>query len=133
MFISFLYLCVILIYIIVCTVHRSWGSSVSIVSDYGLHDWEIGVRSLADTKDFSSRLRVQTGSEAHLASYPMGTGGVLFPGVKRGRGVTLTTHPHVAPRSRIGSYIYSPLWHLHVNRERPTLFVLCYYIKYVGT
>jgi hypothetical protein len=27
--------------------------------------------------------------------------GVLFPGVKRGRGVTLTTHPHLVPRSRM--------------------------------
>jgi hypothetical protein len=25
--------------------------------------------------------------------------GVLFPGVKRGRGVMLTTHPHIVPRS----------------------------------
>jgi hypothetical protein len=25
--------------------------------------------------------------------------GVLSPGVKRGRGVTLTTHPHLVPRS----------------------------------
>jgi hypothetical protein len=33
-------------------------------------------------KYFSSSLFVQTGSEAHPASYPMGTG-VLFPGVKR--------------------------------------------------
>jgi hypothetical protein len=35
--------------------------------------------------------------------------GVLSPGVKRGRGVTLTTHPHLVPRSRMsGSYISSP-------------------------
>jgi hypothetical protein len=31
------------------------------------------------------------------ASYPMGNGG-LFPGVKRGRGVTLTTHTHLVLR-----------------------------------
>jgi hypothetical protein len=31
------------------------------------------------------------------------------PGVKRGRGVTLTTHPHLVPRSWISrSYIFSP-------------------------
>jgi hypothetical protein len=41
-----------------------------------------------------SNLCVQTGSEAHPASYPVGTG-VPSPGVKRGRGVTLTTHPHL--------------------------------------
>jgi hypothetical protein len=39
---------------------------------------------------------VQTGPVAHPASYTMGTGS--FPGVKRaGRGVALTTHPHLAP------------------------------------
>jgi hypothetical protein len=32
--------------------------------------------------------------------------GVLSPGVKRGRGVTLTTHPHLLPRSRM-SRIYT--------------------------
>jgi hypothetical protein len=32
-------------------------------------------------------------AEAHTASYSMGTGGP-FPGVKRGRSVTLTTHNH---------------------------------------
>jgi len=37
----------------------------------------------------------------------MGTGGP-FPGAKRGRGVTLTTHPHLVPRSRM-SRSYTPL------------------------
>jgi hypothetical protein len=32
-----------------------------------------------------------------------------FPGPKRSRGVTLTTHPHLVPRSRISmSYTCSP-------------------------
>jgi hypothetical protein len=35
---------------------------------------------------------VQTGSGAHPASCIMGTG-VISPGLKRGRGVTLTSHP----------------------------------------
>jgi hypothetical protein len=72
--------------------------SGSIVSDYGLDDRAIGVRSPAGTKDFSSSLCVQTGSGAHLASCTMGTGGP-FPGVKRGRGVMLTTQPYLVPRS----------------------------------
>jgi hypothetical protein len=67
-------------------------SSGSIVSDYGLDDRAIGVRSPAGAEDFSSSLCVQTGSEAHPASCTMGTG-VLSPGLKRGRGVMLTTHP----------------------------------------
>jgi hypothetical protein len=51
------------------------------VSDYGLDDWAIGVRFPAGAEDFSSNLCVQTGSGAHPASCPMGTG-VLSPGVK---------------------------------------------------
>jgi hypothetical protein len=36
-------------------------------------------------------------------------GGVLSTVLKRGRGVTLTTHPHVVPRSRMSrSYTFSP-------------------------
>jgi hypothetical protein len=35
--------------------------------------------------------------------------GVLSPGLKRGRGVTLTTHPHLVPRSKMRrSYTSSP-------------------------
>jgi hypothetical protein len=50
---------------------------------------------------------VQTSSGAHPASYKMGTGGP-FPRAKRGRGVTLTTHPHLVSRSRMSrSYISS--------------------------
>jgi hypothetical protein len=68
----------------------------------------IEVRSPAEAKDSSCSLCVQTGSEAHPASCTMGTGGPS-PGLKRGRGVTLTTHPHLVPRSRMSrSYISSP-------------------------
>jgi hypothetical protein len=78
----------------------SRDSSVSIVSDYGLDDRAIGVRFPAGAKDFSSNFCDQTGSEAHPASSTMGTG-FFFPGPKRGWGVTLTTHPHLVPRSRM--------------------------------
>jgi hypothetical protein len=50
------------------------------VSYYGLDDRVIEVRSPTGA-DFSSSLCVQTGSEAHPASYPMGTRG-SFPGGK---------------------------------------------------
>jgi hypothetical protein len=56
-------------------------SSDSIVSDYGLDDRAIGVRSPAVAKDFSFSLCVQIGSGAHPASCTMGTGGP-FPGGK---------------------------------------------------
>jgi hypothetical protein len=48
------------------------------VSDYGLDDRG---SIPAGAKDFSFILCVQTGSEAHSASCPMGTGGP-FPGGK---------------------------------------------------
>jgi hypothetical protein len=72
----------------------SRGSSGSIVSDYGLDDRVIEVRSPTGAEDFSSSLCVQTGSEAHPASYPMGIRGP-FPGSKARPGVTLTTHPQL--------------------------------------
>jgi hypothetical protein len=54
--------------------HGSRGSSLSIVSDYGLDDQEIGVRSPAEAGGFSSNLCVQTGSKDLSASCPGGTG-----------------------------------------------------------
>jgi hypothetical protein len=51
------------------------------VSDYGLDDRAIGVRSPAGAKEFSSSLFVQTGSEAYPASCTVGTGGP-FSGAK---------------------------------------------------
>jgi hypothetical protein len=60
-------------------VFRSRVSSGSIVSDYGLDDRAIGVRSPAGAEDFSCSLCVQTGSGAHPASCTMGIGGP-FPG-----------------------------------------------------
>jgi hypothetical protein len=89
----------------------SWRCPVSIVSDCRLDE---GVRSLAAEKDFFfSSLCVQTSSDAHPAPYPVSTSGP-FPGIKRGLRVTLTTHPHLVPRSRISrTYICSPPWCLH--------------------
>jgi hypothetical protein len=52
-----------------------------------------GIRFRTGTRNFSSNLCVQTGSGAHSASCTLGTGGSFPPGVKRGRGVKLTTHP----------------------------------------
>jgi hypothetical protein len=68
------------------------------VSDYGLDDRVIEVRSPTGTEDFSSSPIVQTGSEAHPASYPMGTGGP-FPGGKARPG---RDADHSAPSSGRG-------------------------------
>jgi hypothetical protein len=51
------------------------GSSVSIVSGYGLDDRAIEIRCRHRREDFSCSLCVQTGSGAHSAFYPTGTGG----------------------------------------------------------
>jgi hypothetical protein len=86
------------------------GSSVSIVSGYGLDDRAIEVRFPAEVKDFSSSLCVQTGSGAHLASCTMGTEDP-FPGAKAQPGRDY----HLVPRSRMSrSYIASPPKRLRV-------------------
>jgi hypothetical protein len=67
----------------ICCLGEGKGSRVSsgsIVSDYGLDDQAIGVRSPEGAKDFSSILCVQTGSGAHPASCTMGTGGPFSGG-----------------------------------------------------
>jgi hypothetical protein len=52
---------------------------------------------------------IQTGPGAHSASCTMGTG--FFPGVKSGRGVTLTPQLLLVPRSRKSRAIpLLPLW-----------------------
>jgi hypothetical protein len=86
------------------------------VSDYGLDDRAIEVRSPTGTEDFSSSPCVQTGSGAHPASYPMGTGGP-FPGgeVRPGRDAD-----HSPPSSAKVKYEYelyllsphAPPWHV---------------------
>jgi hypothetical protein len=58
----------------------SSGSSGSIVSDYGLDDRAIEVRSPTGAEDFSSSPCIQTSSGAHPAFCPVGTGGKAWPG-----------------------------------------------------
>jgi hypothetical protein len=59
------------------------GSSVSIVSVYGLDYQAIEVRYPAEVNDFSSSLCVQTVSGAHVISCTMGTGGPFHGGKAR--------------------------------------------------
>jgi hypothetical protein len=76
----------------------SRGSKVTIVSEYGLDDGVVEVRSTAGANDFSSSLCVQTGSGAHPPSCPMGTGGP-FPGAKAWTGRDADHSPPLVPRS----------------------------------
>jgi hypothetical protein len=107
--IFFAVLKLIYVSVYISIIRTEWaGVAQSVVSGYGLDDRAIEVRSLVEAEDFFSSLCVQTGSGAHPASCTMGTG-VLYPGLKRGWGVTLTTHPHLVLRSRMSrSYTSSP-------------------------
>jgi len=85
------------------TVKQGLGSSVGIVTDYGLDS--PGIKSRWG-RDFPP---LQTGLGAHPASCTMGTGS--FPGVKCGRGVLLTPHPLLVLRSWESIAIpLPPLW-----------------------
>jgi hypothetical protein len=79
-------------------------------------DWAIGVRSQAEAKGFFPLASVSWPA-LRLTQLPVQwVSGLLPPGLKRGRGVTLTTHPHIVPRSRMSrSYISSP----------PSAFMAC--------
>jgi hypothetical protein len=80
------------------------------VSDYGLDDRVIEVRSPTGAEDFSSSPCVQTGSEAHAASYPMGTEGT-FPGGKArpGRDADHSPPSSVEVKYEQELYILSPM------------------------
>ena len=67
------------------------GSSVDIATE--LQGWKVRDRFPVGTR-FSA---LQTGPGAHPASCKIGT--ASFPGVKSGRGVLLTTHRLLVPRS----------------------------------
>jgi hypothetical protein len=60
---------------------KNRDSSVGIALGYGLDDRGSRFRFPAGAGNFSLRHRVQNGSAAHPASYPMGTRG-CFPGCK---------------------------------------------------
>jgi hypothetical protein len=68
------------------------------VFDYGLEDRTIRVRSPAGAKDFSSTLRVKTGSGVHQASCPMDIGGP-FPRGKARPERDADHSPHLMPKS----------------------------------
>jgi hypothetical protein len=69
------------VYLVHLIEKKSHDSSVGIAMGYGLDDWGSRFRFPAGAGNFSFHHRVQNGSGAHPASYPMGTSG-SFPRVK---------------------------------------------------
>jgi hypothetical protein len=95
---------------------RQPGSSISIVAGYGLDDRAIVVRIPAEVKGSFPLPSVSRSALGPTQPPVQWVPGVLSQGLKRGRGVTLTTHSHVESRSRM-SRSYSPL--------PPGAFVAC--------
>jgi hypothetical protein len=84
---------------------RSRGRTVSIVSDYGLDDWAIGIRSPAGKKVFC----VQTGSEAHPASCTIGTAGLFSRSkVRPGRDADHSPPSSTEVKNEYDLYLLSP-------------------------
>jgi hypothetical protein len=98
-----------------CLVERNErSSSVSIVL---ATCWTTGVRSLAEASLFFFPDQLW-GPPSPLSN------GYLSPGVKRGRGVMLTTHPHQVPRSWMSrSYTSSAPLRLHRCVVQDTFFM----------
>jgi hypothetical protein len=84
---------------------KSRVSSVGVALGYGPDDKCSRVRFPAGAGKFSLHHRVQNGSGALLASYPMGTRD-SFPEGEAARGVKLTTHLHLVPRLK-NEWIYT--------------------------
>jgi hypothetical protein len=63
---------------------KSRDSSVGIALDYGLDDRDSGVRYPTGAGNFSLSHRVQNGSGAHPASYPLCTRGSFLGGEAAG-------------------------------------------------
>jgi hypothetical protein len=80
------------------------NSSVSIATTT---DCTAGVRFPVETRDFSVFHTVQTGSRAHLFSYPMGTRG-SFSGIKRPRHKADHAPPYSAEVNNSGAITPHP-------------------------
>jgi len=83
----------------------SCSNSVSVQTKINWMDYRCSFRSRDIDGIVSVLHRLQTGSGAHPASYPVGTGGSFSEGVS-GRGVNPTTHLHLLLRLRMRRAIY---------------------------
>jgi hypothetical protein len=65
-------------------IEHYYDSSIGIALGYGLDDWGSRVRYPARAGNFSLHHRIQNGSGAHPASYPMGTRAFFLGGKSAG-------------------------------------------------
>jgi hypothetical protein len=79
----------------------SRGSSVSTAFGYELDDQAIEIRSPGRGEMILPLASVSRTAVGPTQPPVQGVLGVLSLGLKRGRGVTLTTHPYLVPRSRM--------------------------------
>jgi hypothetical protein len=97
-------------YSLFCNIVTGPGSSGSIVTDYGIDDRAIQFRSPAEARGFFLQPLCPDQLWGPPSLLSSGYRGSSPQGVKRGRGVMLTTHPHLVPRSRMSrSYTSSPV------------------------
>jgi hypothetical protein len=101
----------------------SRGSSVGIVTGYGLDCRRLEVQVPTGAGDFSLLHRVQTGSGAHPASYPTGTEG-SFRGVRRTGREADQSPPSSAEVKNAWRYTFTPYvfmaWCLVKHRDNFT-------------
>jgi hypothetical protein len=89
-----------------CTVESIFQNKAFNINTRGLLHLSLTVRSSAEANNFSCILCVQTSSDAHPASYPIGG---HFPGGKGRPGRNANHSPHLVPSSRMSrSYTSSP-------------------------
>jgi hypothetical protein len=96
------------IFITITFICRSRDSSVGIATGYVLDDREVGVRVLVGSRIFSSPLRPDglSGPPSLLSNEYRG----LSPRGKSGRGMKLTNHLQLLPRSEyVDRYIHFPI------------------------
>jgi hypothetical protein len=90
---------------VVYLLHKEAGVVKSVVYDYGLDDgavevrWAVEVRCPAEAKGFFPLASVSRSGLGPTQPPVQWAPGIFSPVVKRGRGMTLTTHPHLVPRS----------------------------------
>jgi hypothetical protein len=93
--VKFITLLLVYFYLLLERIPGGPGSSVGIATGYGLDGLGIKKKIPVGARFFAP---VQTGPGAHPASCTRGTRS--FPGVESGRGVTLTPHTVLVPRSK---------------------------------